>query len=219
MRSRARIWSISAALGLAVVLVASIAPISTATKGPIGDWRLNGSLRNAAGTGLRMTKLGTPQFEVVDVAGTNKTALVFEEGEGLRLSRIPSAARRTYSIDVFFEFDAVVDYRRILSFGANIFDRGLYIDDGYLDLYPRLESAATVAAPDQWLHVLVTRNGATRRMKAFVDGVEVISILDTGDKYLLRNGIAVFFQDDANGEHPSGTVSRIKVFDRVLQPS
>jgi hypothetical protein len=154
---------------------------------PIGDWRFDGNLQNSAGTALRMVTRGSPVFQAADVDGTLKTALVFAEGDGLKLSRIPRAARRTYSISVFFELDAVDSYRRILSFGPNDQDRGLYDQDGYLDLYPRKESQVVVLASNEWSRVTITRSNASKVVKVFVDEVKVIQIW-TRTTTLLQDG-------------------------------
>ena len=146
-----------------------------------------------------------------------RMALVFELGDGLHLTGVPTAARSTYTIEIWFEFDAVDSYRRIMSFGPNDSDTGLYVQDGYLDLYPNKESAAAVVSANQWVKVRITRSGATKVTSVYLNGVRKIRHTGTANDYLLSGGEAIFFVDDG-GENGSGTVARIKVWDRVVAP-
>lgn len=202
------------------LVLAAAAPAAAATL--IGDWKLKGGFKNVAGTNLKMGKVGDVTFDSVDVLGKTRKALRFDEGEGVRVARIPQNARRSYSISVLFEFDAVDGYRRIHSFGPNGRDDGLYVDSGYLDLYPNPETEGEVAAADEWHRVHVTRLGKTGRMNVYLDGVKVLTYLDSAGDYLLRKGIVVFFQDNLVGggteEHPSGTAASIKIWRGAKAP-
>lgn len=219
-RSRSRATQVLAsAIISAMLLVVAAGPAAAAKV--IGDWKLKGGLKNAAGTQLKMAKVGDVIFETADVKGVDRKALVFDEGEGLRLSKVPKAARGSYSISVLFEFDATDGYRRILSFGPNTNDYGLYVEDAFLDLYDKRESGV-VTGPDQWIRVHVTRAGKTGRMNVYVDGVKALTFKDAGGRYKLKKGVAVFFQDNlvgaGTGEHPSGTAAGIKVWKGAKTP-
>jgi hypothetical protein len=202
------------------LLSAAAAPAAAASV--IGDWKLKGGFKNVAGTTLKMSRVGNVAFESVDVQGRTRKALRFDEGEGLRVTKIPQNARRSYSISVLLEFDAVDGYRRILSFGSNDRDDGLYVEDGYLDLYPEVETDEEVAAANQWHRVHVTRRGKNGQMYVYLDGVKVMKYLDSNGDYLLRKGTVVFFQDNLLGsgseEHPSGTAASIKIWRGVKAP-
>ena len=47
---------------LAALMLASLAPVASATTGPIGVFTLLGNLTNAKGTSLAMAMVGTPHF-------------------------------------------------------------------------------------------------------------------------------------------------------------
>lgn len=218
MRGARGLKSGSMAVLLVALVVGLVAPAGAAT-GLIGQWKFNGDLKNSGSSGMKMTVLdagGTGSFQTVDVAGTVKKAWVFTEPMGLTLSRVPSANRETYSVDVFFEFDAMDGYRRIMSFGPNTKDAGLYFDGGYLDLFPKKEGSTATPAND-WVHVLVTRSGATGAMRVYLDGVLEISYKDSKGTYVFRKGKSVFFKDDGT-EDTSGTVSLIRFYDHVIAP-
>ena len=218
MRTRLQRGAVTTTLLAALVLGAAV-PWALAGSGPIGEWKFDGDLKNAVGTALKMAQLepvGTNTFQVVDVAGTMKQALVFPQGNGLTLTRIPDAASSTYSVDVYFEFDATSSYRRIMSFGPNTVDKGLYLYDGIVELYPQKEGTTAIAV-DTWTHVAITRDGKSGKVVVYVDGVPEISYKDSHNKYLLKKGKIVFFVDDGS-ENASGTVSNIRVYDRVIIP-
>jgi hypothetical protein len=201
-------------LGMALLL--AVAPAASAAT-LIGHWKLLGNFKNAAGATPTMAKLGDTAFETVDVAGKSRKALVFDEGEGAIVRKIPKAGRASYSISLYLRLDDVAGYRRLVAFGPNTRDAGLYVEDGYLDLYPKKESSAPVIGPDEWVRVLVTRNGATGRMVVYVNGVRKLAYRDVIGQYKLKKGIAVLLQDDG-GEHPSGVLANVRVHSGVAAP-
>jgi hypothetical protein len=73
---------------------------------------------------VKLRKVGEPVFNKLLVRSKKKKALVFDEGEGLKIRNIPKKARKNYTIDILLEFDAVDSYRRIMSFGPNDVDLG-----------------------------------------------------------------------------------------------
>jgi hypothetical protein len=202
------------------LVLAAAAPAAATTL--IGDWKLKGGFKNVAGTNLKMSRVGDVTFESVNVLGKTRKTLRFDEGEGVRVARIPQNARRSYSISVLFEFDSVEGYRRIHSFGPNDRDDGLYVQSGRLDLYPNWETDAEVTAADEWHRVHITRSGKNGRMNVYLDGVKVLTYLDSAGDYLLRKGTVVFFQDNlvdtGTEEHPSGTAASIKIWRGAKAP-
>lgn len=204
------------------LLIGVLAPhASAATK--LGDYRFAGNFKNVVkGSPLQTAEIeteGMGSFQDVDVDGTMKTALVFEEGYGLRVSKIPKEARKGYSISVFFELDTITTYRRILSFGPNDRDAGLYIYDGdEIILYPvREPNIPDPVTADEWVRVIVTREAKSGAMKVYVNGEQLIRFKDSDSKFLLRKGQIVFFQDDGT-EQSAGTVSNIKIHKGVITP-
>jgi hypothetical protein len=217
IRSRARMVAPLAVMLAA--LLATAAPVSAAAT-RIGQFPLKGSLANTVATNLKLTKLGSPSFATA--AGPNgdpRKLLVVEEGEGLELSRIPKAARGSYTIEVVLKPDQVSDYERILSFGPNDVDAGLYFDDGVLYLYPeKYIDSDTLIVDGEWVRVRVARNGDTGRMQVFWEtdaSIGLFTYMDTAKDFRLRNGIVRLFQDDGS-EHFSGSVARITIWKGYL---
>jgi hypothetical protein len=202
---------------LAVAVLASTAPVAAAAPAPTGDFQLKGSYKNSAGTALALAPLGAPTFQTVSVGGTNRKALVFAQGDGLTLTGIPQSARQTYTIDIWFEYDSVACYQRILSFGPNDTDDGLYICDGGIYLYPYSDQKLAVVAASKWTHVRVTRSRTTKRVQIYVNGRLTNVALDFTNAMLLRQGTVDFLQDDG-GDNPSGTVAGVRFWNKVVAP-
>ncbi len=207
---------------LAGVLVATAAPVVSAAQGPIGVWRLKGNFKNAKGAPPTMVGLGGAGFESADVKGSTRKVLVFDptvNPQGARIGNIPKAARTTYTVDILFEFDDTSSYNRIMSFGPNTVDRGLYVYNGGVNLYPHRDPSTpdVVVTPDTWARVRVTRNGRTKLVKVFVDGDKIHQYKDTKNLYRLRDGVSVLFVDDG-GEHATGSVASVKLWKRAVAP-
>lgn len=197
---------------LAATVLATAAPVAAATP-PIGQFPLKGTLKNTAGTSLKLTKLGDVTFEsVTGPQGGTRQAVRIDDGEGLELTTFGRAARSTYTIEVQFQFEEVVSYQRILSFGPNDRDAGLYVYQSGIRLYPTPFEAPIVAIePGDWVTVRVARNGDTGRMQVYwstANGFGVFTRKDAGGNFKLRGGIVDFFQDDG-GEDAVGYATRI----------
>lgn len=212
-RSRSRLAAPFAVMA-AALLVAS-APVAAAAV-QIGRFPLTGELANTVSTKVRLTKLGDPAF----VAGTGRDGnprqlLQVESGEGLAMINIPKTARGSYTIEITLQPDQVDSYERILSFGPNDRDAGLYFRSGGIYLYPqKTDVADTPIVNGEWVRVRVARNGETGQMQVYWDTdatVWAFNYKDSGKRYLLRNGIVDLFQDDGS-EHFSGNVGRIAIW-------
>lgn len=203
-------------LVITVALVASLAGTASAAT-LIGNFKLKGNFRNSAATPLRLAGVGDVAFATTDVDGKSRRALLFDAGEGLRLRKVSTNARANYSISIWFELDHVTGFRRLMSFGPNDIEMGLYVSEGGTALYDVAENDTTVFAPDTWVKVHVTRDASTNRVKVFVDGTEVISYKDYREVFRLFLGQAVLFRDD-NGEQSAGTIAAVKVWRGAKAP-
>jgi hypothetical protein len=125
-----------------------------------------------------------------------------------------------YSIELVFAFDALGGYQKIIDFKDLTDDTGLYSTGPNLDFFGGA-FAADVLSPGVSVHLVVTRDAATDVVAVYVDGMEVLSFVDTGG-IAVFNGIAEvvrFFQDDnvtGGAEAASGFVDRIRIYDRDL---
>lgn len=208
------------AIAILTLLLASVMGPTVVAGGSskIADFKFGGNFKNSVGKSpvKMVVDEGAPSFLIVDVDGTMKEALVFPTGTGLKVKRIPRSARKVFSVEVFFEFDTVTSYRRIMSFGPNdVLDEALYVSDGALELYDVRVGTDTLAA-NEWVKVLVTRD-AKRIVKVYLDGVQQFRYKDGKGLYTLKRGIMVLFKDESS-EDSGGTVTFLRIHDRILVP-
>ena len=214
LRTRGRRPLASLLLAL-LMLVAVSATASAATL--IGEWKLKGNFRNAAGTNVKLAADGPTEFQTTNVNGAVRKALVFDAGEGVSLSRVPRSARSSYSILITFEFDAISSYRRILSWGASLDDPALYTYDGHLYLYDYIEAPTQNIVADEWSRILITRDGRSGLMRFYVDGRLRIAFVDYLGEFRFADGRANFFNDNGS-EESGGSVANIRLYRGVLSP-
>lgn len=217
MRSLRSRTSLTIASLLAALVLAGAAPVSAATPAPIGDFRLAGTYKSRVASPLTLAALGTPAFQTVTVGTKPRTALVFAAGQGAELTGIPPRARATYTIDIWFRFDSAGCYQRVLSFGPNTSDDGLYICSGGPDLYPLSYQRAAVIQPGTFAHLRISRAAATKTAKIWVNGQLTNVALDLTNELILRDGTVDFFVDDG-ADNASGAVAGITFWNKVVAP-
>ena len=65
----------------------------------------------------------------------------------------------------------------------------------------------------------MTRDGATKAMRVYVNGKAAFGYKDTGNAFTLRGGTVVLFQDDGHStENGIGSIAAVKVWNRVVAP-
>jgi hypothetical protein len=198
---------------------ADFAPPARAVPAPTADYLFQNSLVSSVGTAPDLLEVegGSGVFTVDGTTGV--TVLRFAGGKGLALaptSRLVPTYE--YSIELLFRLDLLVGYRKLVDFKNGTADDGLYVQDGCLTFYPKEQQAATLIGTDTYVQVILTRD-STDRVVGYVNGVRQFGFADRGGlaevsgKRTLR-----FFVDDLTtiGEHPSGTVSQIRLFDQPL---
>lgn len=127
----------------------------------------------------------------------------------------------TYTIFLVFSLtDNNAGYQRIIDFKNKATDQGMYVRDDFFYFFsegPRIETPTFL--PNQRIVMALRRDGATKLVSCVVNGRPLWSFVDANDEGVfdaLFNQVR-FFEDDDNGsEHPSGTVSKIRIYDHVL---
>jgi hypothetical protein len=164
--------------------------------------------------------------DLVPAGGTlNSNAYSFAANQGLSLSNA-LALPGGYSIEMVFSLSDLNDYRKIIDYRNLLLDAGLYshyssTDHGYLNLFPRAQSASKVFTAGQTAHLVVTRDASTNAFVGYVNGVQAISFNDSSNDavFSAANNIIQFFKDDTptgSREASPGTVEWIQIYDGAL---
>jgi Concanavalin A-like lectin/glucanases superfamily len=187
--------------------------------GPTADYLFQSSLESSLGTAPDLLEVEGGSSVFTADGKTGVTVLRFAGGRGLALAPttrvIPSSE---YTIELLFRLDLLTGYRKIIDFKDGTADDGLYVLDGCLTFYPKEQQAFTAIGTDSYVQVVLTRDSADR-VVGYVNGVRQFAFAD-------RDGLAEvngkktlrFFVDDltTTGEHSSGTVAQIRLFDGAL---
>lgn len=147
-----------------------------------------------------------------------KTFYQFDIGQGLTLTdAVPGG---TYSIELRFTPTNTEGYRRILDFLNGTSDSGLYILNGAADFYPIGYGPDVVFQNNKPVDVTITRNGKTKAVVVYVNGVQQLSFDDSSDLAIFtdNNGSGAFarFFEDNGSENTAGTLDHVRIFSKVL---
>ena len=144
----------------------------------------------------------------------------FGVDQGLTLNAAPISSP-AYTIELFFSFDTLSGFQKILDVENLGSDSGLYTDGNVLNFFvagvAEYTSTATLSTATPH-HVVLTRN-TSDDVKIYLDGAEVVSFNDsTGAANV--SSVLRFFQDDtADGsgiEAGEGFVDFIRLYDGAL---
>ena len=188
---------------------------------PTADYVFQGSLESSIGHAPDLAGVGGGSGIFTVDGRTGTTVLRFAGGRGLKLTPttgvIPSS---TYTIELLFRLDFVSTYRKIVDFKGGSDDGGLYVLDGCLTFFPKTLDAFTPIAEDSYVQVVLTRD-ASGEVVGYVDGVRQFAFDDRRGLGEVNGRILRFFVDDrtTTGEHSSGAVSQIRLFDRAFTAS
>ncbi|MCI0461199.1 MAG: Ig-like domain repeat protein [Gemmataceae bacterium] len=175
----------------------------------IHDYQLNGSLADALG--------GPP---LVETGGTlNPTNYSFSPDKGLTLSGALSS-NDTYSIEMVFNLATVTGRRAIIGFKDRSANEGLYVLDTALNFFDVATGPSGVLLPGVNVHLVLTRDGATGEVVAYLNGARQFSFIDSGNlaTFTGSGNIIHFFIDDTvlGGETSAGEVDYIRIHDAPL---
>jgi hypothetical protein len=173
------------------------------------DYELNGSFADELG-GPALTPAG----------GTlDSTGYTFAAGQGPSISNAIDAD--TYSLEVMFRIDDTGGFKKLIDFKNRQSDNGLYNYFTGLILYPPAGGPSGAILAGQMTPLVITRDGATNQVIAYVNGVQQFAFQDVTHEasfnganniiHLLRNDI--FFSED-----PSGFLDYVRIFNCALTP-
>ncbi len=185
------------------------------------DYQLQSNLLSSVGAPPALNYYNTAQyFTNQPVDGLTRTTLRFPQGSGLVLSNatavIPS---NTYTMVLFFRFDTVSGWRRILDLKNGSPDNGLYALNGYLNFYPTgVQSPAVCVTNGTWHQVVVTRD-LSGQVVVYSDGVQRLSFADNNGYAVINAANTIRLFKDNTTEESAGSVARIRLFTCALSPA
>lgn len=174
----------------------------------IHDYQFNGNLND---------QLGGPSL--IGLGGTlTASTYDFARGQGLALSNaLPNPGN--YTIAMNFAFSEIFVYDRILEFKNLQSDYGFYSLRGMPTFYPGYLLQQELFFEDAMNEFVVTRDGTTAHVSAYLNGELVISFNDVLGYTVFTGpgGVIHFFQDEIDGrEGAAGSVDRIRIYDEAL---
>lgn len=154
-----------------------------------------------------------------DPGGLGPGGYTFSGGQGLSFSQAGAEVTDTYTIFLVFSLTGNdAGYQRLIDFKNKATDQGMYVRDDFFYFFsdgPRIETPTFL--PNQRIVMALRRDGATKLVSCVVNGRPLWSFVDANDEGVfdaLFNQVR-FFEDDGS-EHPTGTVSKIRIYDHVL---
>lgn len=189
-------------------------------------YEFNGKFDEASGNGPRLTTLGeTGKFitdNLPELGNVKRKVYRFQKNSGLNYNISNSRLKLygSYSIELYFKFDALDSWKRVIDFKNRTTDNGVYIFNGKLNFYKIITSDISPVVPNEYTHYIITYDAATRMVNMYADGVCKITFFDEYGDARADSGELHFFYDDlvVKNEASSGTVAFVKLFDYTLTP-
>lgn len=160
---------------------------------------------------------------IKELKGNVKLAYHFKANSGLSFDNNLSKGflDKSYSVEVFFMFKNLDNWRRVLDFKNRTSDNGCYILDGKVNFFNFAVGENAAVRAEKYTHYIFTRDHKKEIIQIFVDGLLKLQFPDKGRNAVLSNSqVLNFFQDDliVNHEASEGAVAYIRVYDEVVDP-
>ena len=175
---------------------------------PAHEYFFNNTLTGPLGPALTQTlgsagcpgaagAFGTQTLTIVSGSCGVATAFCFNMGAGLKYPN-PSYITNQYTIHVFFKFNTLGGYSRIIDFSSSTSDNGIYLLNNCLNFYPtgNVGACPFFAANTYYLFTFV-RN-SSNIVTAYVNGVLFTTYNDAANDYRCATNTTpiTFFRDD-----------------------
>ncbi len=201
--------------------------VNIATAQRFGVYNFNNNLNENGGKFPALTVLGNSgKFvsEALPELGVNQR-LVYQFDKNCGLSFDNNKANNllsgSYSVEIYFRFDKLDSWKRVIDFKNRRMDNGAYIFNGKLNFYKIAVSELAPIRVNEYTHYILTRDAKDKVIKIYADGKLFIEFIDNDDLGVLNSfNLMNFFYDDlvVQNEASAGAVAYIKLFDYVLNP-
>ncbi len=189
------------------------------------SYNFNNSLNEAGGTGPALTVLGITGNFVTDtlseIENNNKTVYRFEKNNGVQFNNVAAGnfLGQTYTIELYFVFDELSSWKRVVDWKNRKTDAGAYVFNGKLNFYPYLYSNEAPVAAGEYTYYVITRDSASKNVLIYTDAEVKINFTDNNnDAVIDGDGVLNFFYDDLSvqNEASSGAVAMLKLYNYAL---
>jgi hypothetical protein len=189
------------------------------------SYLFNYNLAESNGNGPNLNMLDSAGMFVIDtLTGLNNITKVvyrFKRNSGVQFNNALAGnfLDSTYSIEMYFVFDDVTGYKRVIDWKNRTTDLGAYILSGLLDFYPYATSDSAMVVAGEYTYYVLTRNGLTKELKIYSNANLGIDFTDaSNDAVIDTSHVLNFFQDDliAQNEASPGAVALLDLYNYVL---
>lgn len=189
------------------------------------SYEFQNSLNEKHGIGPALTVLGNPGAYVLDtlneINGNTRTVYRFEDNSGVQFNNAAAGnfIGSNYSIEIYFVFDELNSWKRVVDWKNRKSDGGAYVYYGQLNFYPVIYSGDAPVVAGEYTYYVVTRNGETGEVVVYTDADEEIRFMDSNELALVdADNVINFFHDDlaVPNEASPGAVSLINLYNYVL---
>lgn len=161
------------------------------------------------------------QEPLPELDNMKKSGYQFERNCGLQFDNAAAHQfiKDSYTIEIYFRFDKLNSWKRVIDFKNRKTDWGCYIFNGKLNFYNLLVSEKAPVHENEYTHYVISRDGATNTVKIYADGVSKLEFVDNDKHTVLDEDQKLnFFFDDlkVTDEASSGAVVMIKISDYVI---
>jgi hypothetical protein len=198
---------------------------SAANSQGILRYNFNNVLTETNGAGPELTILGNQGVFVLDtlneVSGKTKTVYRFEANSGFQFDNTVAGnyLGETYTIELYFVFDNLSSWKRIVDWKNRTTDRGAYVFNGELNFYDYIYSGEAPVVAGEYTYYVITRDRASKTLKIYTDAKVEIDFTDTDNEGVLNaDNLLNFFHDDlvVPNEASSGAVAMLNIYSYAL---
>jgi hypothetical protein len=189
------------------------------------SYKFNNTLAESKGNGPVLVNLDTTGTFVTDtlsrISGLTKTVYRFKNNCGFQFNNVLASnfVDSTYSIELYFKFDYVNGWRRVIDWKNRTTDEGAYVYYGDVSFYDFGTSDSTTVVAGQYTHFVFTRNKTTNMVRIYSDGKPELNIADVDYQAMIDTShVLNFFRDDlqVTNESSSGAIAMLNIYNYLL---
>jgi hypothetical protein len=190
------------------------------------SYKFNNTLTESKGIGPTLTildSMGVFETDTLnEVNGNTKTVYRFIRNSGLQFDNNLAGhfVDSTYTIELYFVFDELGSWKRVIDWKNRTSDHGAYVYNGEINFYPWVYSNSAPVVAGEYTYYVVTRNGVTNDLKVYTDALVEVEFNDNTYDGVIDTAYNVlnFFQDDlqVQNEASSGAVALLNIYNYEL---